>query len=123
MFDYNEDEDWDSLAGDIKINVYRIIQETFQNAIKHSKCSTFIVAFDRTDTHFNVIMKDNGIGFNFDKGRNGIGIRNISSRIKKLSGKWHLDSKVGQGTTTSLKIPLYKNPTNSAHTKQLLENV
>jgi signal transduction histidine kinase len=123
IFKYNEDEDWDSLAGDIKINVYRIIQETFQNAIKHANCSTFFVTFDRTDTHFNVIMQDNGIGFNFDKGRNGIGIRNIKSRIKKLSGEWHLDSKVGQGTTTSLEIPLDKSSKNPVHTKPLFENV
>ena len=62
IFHFNEDENWDSLAGDIKINVYRIIQETFQNAIKHSKCTYFEVTFYRNDDQFNVIMSDNGIG-------------------------------------------------------------
>lgn len=122
-FSYNEDEDWDGLAGDIKINVYRIIQETFQNAIKHANCSMFSITFKRNDTHFNVIMSDNGSGFNPNKGKKGIGIRNISSRIHKLNGTWHMDSSVGQGTKTSLQIPLKKNYTNFTDTKKTFENV
>ncbi|WP_286812606.1 MULTISPECIES: tetratricopeptide repeat-containing sensor histidine kinase [unclassified Maribacter] len=106
IFHFNEDENWDSLAGEIKINVYRIIQETFQNAIKHSKCSFFEVTFYRDDEQFNVIMSDNGIGYNVIKGKKGIGIRNITSRIEKLNGSFHIDSTEGQGTTISLNIPI-----------------
>lgn len=106
IFHFNEDENWDSLAGDIKINVYRIIQETFQNAIKHSKCSYFEVTFYRNDDQFNVIMSDNGIGYNINKGKKGIGIRNITSRIDKLNGTFHIDSTEGLGTTISLNIPI-----------------
>ncbi|TDS15255.1 signal transduction histidine kinase [Maribacter caenipelagi] len=106
IFHFNEDENWDSLAGDIKINVYRIIQETFQNAIKHSKCTYFEVTFYRNDDQFNVIMSDNGIGYNINKGKKGIGIRNITSRINKLNGTFHIDSSEGQGTTISLNIPI-----------------
>ena len=106
IFHFNEDENWDSLAGEIKINVYRIIQETFQNAIKHSKCSFFEVTFYRDDEQFNVIMSDNGIGYNVNKGKKGIGIRNITSRIEKLNGSFHIDSTEGQGTTISLNIPI-----------------
>ena len=106
IFHFNEDENWDSLAGDIKINVYRIIQETFQNAIKHSKCTYFEVTFYRNDDQFNVIMSDNGIGYNINKGKKGIGIRNITSRMDKLKGTFHIDSTEGQGTTISLNIPV-----------------
>ncbi|MDF4202805.1 ATP-binding protein [Maribacter sp. SA7] len=105
-FHFNEDENWDSLAGDIKINVYRIIQETFQNAIKHSKCSYFEVTFYRNEDDFNVIMSDNGIGYNVNKGKKGIGIRNITSRINKLKGTFHIDSNEGKGTTITLNIPI-----------------
>ncbi|WP_036154844.1 tetratricopeptide repeat-containing sensor histidine kinase [Maribacter forsetii] len=106
IFHFNEDENWDSLDGDIKINVYRIIQETFQNAIKHSKCSYFEVTFYRSDDNFSVIMSDNGIGYNVNKGKKGIGIRNIASRMDKLNGNFHIDSTEGQGTTISLNIPI-----------------
>ncbi|MEP3819163.1 MAG: ATP-binding protein, partial [Nonlabens ulvanivorans] len=80
--------------------------ETFQNAIKHSKCSFFEVTFYRDDEQFNVIMSDNGIGYNVNKGKKGIGIRNITSRIEKLNGSFHIDSTEGQGTTISLNIPI-----------------
>lgn len=106
IFHFNEDENWDSLAGEIKINVYRIIQETFQNAIKHAKCSFFEITFYRNDEQLNVIMSDNGIGYNVNKNRKGIGIRNITSRIDKLNGTFHIDSTEGKGTTISLNIPI-----------------
>ncbi len=111
FFKFNEDEDWDSLDGDIKINAYRIIQETFQNAIKHAKCNTFEITFLRTDDEFKIIMSDDGVGFKNVKGKKGIGIRNITSRINKLNGTWNIESAKGQGTTITLHIPI-KNKTN-----------
>lgn len=123
VFNYNEDEDWDAMAGDIKINVYRIIQETFQNAIKHANCSQFTITFNRDDNHFYVVMNDNGSGFNPNKGKRGIGIRNISSRMKKLGGIWDIDSNEGVGTTISLEIPLKKNSPKFINTNSQFENV
>ncbi len=123
VFNFNEDEDWDGLAGDIKINVYRIIQETFQNAIKHANCSLFTITFNRDESHFYVNMNDNGSGFNPNKGKKGIGIRNISSRIKKLEGTWNINSNEGVGTMITLEIPLKKNSSKFVDTKSQLENV
>ena len=123
IFNYNEDESWDSLEGTIKINVYRIIQETFQNAIKHANCTIFEITFYRTDDVFNVIMNDNGRGFNINKGKKGIGIRNITSRINKLNGTYHVDSVEGKGTTISLQIPVKKNLINSSDNNTHLKNV
>ncbi|MEH6618096.1 ATP-binding protein [Maribacter arcticus] len=123
IFNYNEDESWDSLEGTIKINVYRIIQETFQNAIKHANCTIFEITFYRTDDVFNVIMNDNGRGFNINKGKKGIGIRNITSRIDKLNGTYHVDSVQGKGTTISLQIPVNKNLVNTTDNNTQLKNV
>jgi signal transduction histidine kinase len=123
VFNFNEDESWDSLEGNIKINVYRIIQETFQNAIKHANCTVFEITFYRTEDVFNVIMNDNGRGFNINKGKKGIGIRNITSRINKLNGTYHIDSIEGKGTTISLKIPVNKNLINSSDNNTQLKNV
>ncbi|SKB75757.1 tetratricopeptide repeat-containing sensor histidine kinase [Maribacter arcticus] len=123
IFNYNEDESWDSLEGTIKINVYRIIQETFQNAIKHANCTIFEITFYRTDDVFNVIMNDNGRGFNINKGKKGIGIRNITSRINKLNGTYHVESVEGKGTTISLQIPVKKNLINSSDNNTHLKYV
>tara|TARA_R110001583_G_scaffold14664_4_gene61010 strand:- start:76611 stop:78707 length:2097 start_codon:yes stop_codon:yes gene_type:complete len=123
IFNFNEDETWDSLDGIIKINVYRIIQETFQNAIKHANCTIFEITFYRTDDVFNVIMNDNGRGFNINKEKKGIGIRNITSRINKLNGTYHVDSSEGNGTTISLEIPVNKDLINSPDNNMQLKNV
>ena len=123
VFTYNEDENWDGLPGEVKINVYRIIQETFQNTIKHANCTSFHLTFERTDDLFKVIMEDNGKGFKIEKGKKGIGIRNISSRVKKLNGTWHIESLLNKGTTTTLSIPLQGNLKNVGHTKAQFENV
>tara|TARA_R110000765_G_scaffold127647_2_gene225700 strand:- start:7347 stop:9434 length:2088 start_codon:yes stop_codon:yes gene_type:complete len=123
IFNYNEDESWDSLEGTIKINVYRIIQETFQNTIKHANCTIFEITFYRTDDVFNVIMNDNGRGFNINKGKKGIGIRNITSRINKLNGTYNVDSVEGKGTTISLQIPVNKNLNNTTDNNTQYKNV
>lgn len=105
IFNYNEDKDWDGLLGDIKINVYRIIQENFQNAIKHSGCSNFFVNFEMDFDVFLVTIGDDGKGFVFDKERKGIGIRNIKSRVKKMNGTWTIDTSPNRGTVMKLTIP------------------
>ena len=119
-FNYDEDEDFDSLKGEIKINVYRMIQETLQNAIKHSGCSNFFVNFERSEELFIVEMGDDGKGFVLDKERKGIGMRNLSSRIEKLNGKWIIDTAPNKGTTVTIEIPLFYMETN---TKNQLQNV
>jgi signal transduction histidine kinase len=106
VFTYDEDEDWDQLNGEIKINVYRIIQETLQNALKHAQCQNFFLNFDSHEDTLLVTSKDDGIGFNIEKERKGIGIRNLSSRIEKLNGTWQIDTAPNKGTKITMKIPL-----------------
>ncbi len=105
VFNYDEDEDWDTLEGDIKINLYRIIQENLQNAIKHSGCSNFFVNFEINDDFLLVTIGDDGKGFFFEKERKGIGIRNIKSRVKKMKGTWNIDTAPNNGTVMKLSIP------------------
>jgi signal transduction histidine kinase len=107
IFNFNEDEDWDSLIGDIKINVYRIIQENIQNAIKHSGCSNFFVNFEIKEDLFLVTIGDNGKGYTFQKERKGIGIRNIRSRVSKMNGSWHVNTAIGNGTVMTIEIPVH----------------
>lgn len=107
IFNYNEDEEWDSLIGDIKINVYRIIQENIQNAIKHSGCSNFFVNFEIKEGLYLVTVGDNGKGFTFDKERKGIGLRNIKSRVLKMNGNLNINTGLGNGTVMIIEIPVH----------------
>ncbi len=104
-FNYDESLDWDSLSGDIKINLYRIIQESLQNCIKHAFTSEVDLHMDSSDNVLIVTLKDNGRGFDDKKVKKGIGHKNITSRVNKLNGDWSLESKPGKGTLVTVKVP------------------
>ncbi|MEY8022035.1 tetratricopeptide repeat protein [Muriicola sp. SD30] len=105
-FTYDQDLDWDSLQGITKINIYRILQESLQNCIKHADASTVYVSFEINDSDLVITIQDNGRGFDAAKGKKGIGHKNIKSRVNKINGEWHLKSALGIGTTVLVEIPL-----------------
>lgn len=105
-FSYADDLDYDALTGEIKINLYRIIQESVQNALKHAACKHINISFGADSESLNIIIKDDGKGFVVKKGKKGIGTRNITSRVKKINGSWQVDSMIGKGTSVSLQIPI-----------------
>ncbi|MDO6517039.1 tetratricopeptide repeat-containing sensor histidine kinase [Zobellia uliginosa] len=109
-FIYNESFDWDSLAGNIKINVYRMVQESLQNSVKHAQCKNVIVELSRTEDGFKVSIEDDGKGFKTNSRKKGIGLRNIASRIEKIKGTYHIKSAPGKGTTVLLEVPLPNSP-------------
>lgn len=105
-FSHTDKIDWDNLNGDIKINLYRMVQESLQNVVKHANCKNIELHLDRVNDNLQVLIIDDGIGFDFKKRKRGIGIRNIRSRINKLNGSWYIDSKLGIGTTIRLILPI-----------------
>ena len=107
-FNFNTHEDWDAIDGEIKINVYRIVQETFQNALKHAQSTEFNVTFDLSEEYLDIRVSDDGLGFKVHRHRKGIGMRNIGSRVLKLNGSWNINSIEGEGTTITMKFPLKK---------------
>lgn len=108
-FSHAELLDWDALSGDIKINMYRIIQESLQNAIKHSQCSSINLDLTADAENISVSIVDDGIGFHVKKGKKGIGMRNINSRMKKLNGTWDITSEIDNGTKVIFVIPIIEN--------------
>jgi len=105
-FNYNEEFDWDGLNGETKINVYRMIQESLQNCIKHSNCENVAINLLIINDVLKVTVSDDGKGFKTNTGKKGIGMRNISSRINKLNGEWNIESILDKGTTVTLVVPL-----------------
>jgi signal transduction histidine kinase len=104
-FEYDDKIDWDHLKGDIKINIYRIVQESLQNCIKHAKATKVDLLFQSENDHVRIIVSDNGVGFDQKKGKRGIGLKNINSRLEKLNGTYDIQSKIGQGTKVIVTIP------------------
>ncbi|MEX0314735.1 MAG: sensor histidine kinase, partial [Allomuricauda sp.] len=104
-FTYDDDVEWDALDGDIKINSYRIVQESLKNSVKHAQCKQALIAFKLSDGMLTLTIQDDGVGFDVNKGRNGIGLRNLTSRAEKMNGTLHVDSGKGNGTTITVKMP------------------
>ncbi|EJO69568.1 MULTISPECIES: sensor histidine kinase [Leptospira] len=92
--------------------VFRIVQEIFQNVIKHSQASKISLKVQVKGRQLFIDAKDNGIGFQERKVRarsSGFGLENIRRRVEDLNGKIKIDSSAGKGTKFIIRIPLEKN--------------
>lgn len=100
-FDLSVDKyiDWSSVSGADKIHVYRIIQEAIQNVNKYAKAERCLIMLLKTRDKITVRIWDNGIGFNTEKSREGIGLKNIRTRAEALKGQLKIVSGQGNGTT------------------------
>ena len=87
-------------------NVYRIVQESLNNILKHSRAKNARVTLER-DVH-EVLLKieDDGCGFRADENGNGLGLKNIAERVRMLGGKIKLDSQPEKGTRMEITVPI-----------------
>ncbi|HRG66667.1 MAG TPA: ATP-binding protein, partial [Saprospiraceae bacterium] len=91
------------------VMIYRIIQEVVNNALKHSGASHMLIQLVGHENGLNVMIEDNGKGFDVNQllqGK-GLGLKSIESRVKYLEGNLNIDSTPNQGTTINIEIPLY----------------
>ncbi len=99
-FKCDGDIDWDEISDDIKINFYRIIQEALQNIIKYASAKNVSIKISLSnESQLNLAIVDDGIGFDVQVKRKGIGIKNIQSRAKSLGGIAKIDSEINKGTS------------------------
>jgi signal transduction histidine kinase/ligand-binding sensor domain-containing protein len=97
--------------GNDDVNYCRIIQESVNNIIKHSKASVSSLQIKRTPKEIITIIKDNGIGFNPDELTNGrgkiyFGLMVINERVKILNGDLKINTNHGEGTELIFTFPL-----------------
>jgi signal transduction histidine kinase len=83
----------------IKINVFRIIQESVNNAIKHGKAQSIEIILSNDANVIKLIIKDNGTGFDIEKIKVGIGLKSIYYRAELINGKCEIKSEIDKGTT------------------------
>jgi signal transduction histidine kinase len=93
-----------------QISIYRIIQELMSNILKHAIATEINVQLNVFDEIFNLIIEDDGIGFDLNLmiNNSGIGLREAEARIKNMNGIFSIDSGRGGGTTITIDIPLKK---------------
>jgi two-component system NarL family sensor kinase len=95
------------LNQDIEIVLYRVIQEAVNNVIKHAEANTLDIQLTKDNEGVNAMIEDNGKGFDtslsdkFD----GIGLKNIRTRVTFLKGTVEFSSGIEQGTLIAIFIP------------------
>lgn len=96
-FDYN-----------FELSAYRIIQELINNIAKHSGASTFTVEIFQKSDGLTIMVQDNGKGYDtsiIEQGKTGVGLLNLSERIKFYRGKISIDSSPEYGTEVIIEFP------------------
>lgn len=104
-FTASEEVNWERVSNKVKINLYRIVQESMQNIYKHAKATKMSVAISLLNDDICLEVSDNGKGFDTSRQRRGIGLKNITSRVKDLKGSVVFESKSGKGTTVRVFLP------------------
>ena len=95
------------ISSDYEVAIFRLVQESVNNALKHGKSTLIHVKIEWLRDEINVVVKDNGKGFDTENVREGsFGIIGMKERIDLLKGTINISSVVGKGTTVLMKIPL-----------------
>lgn len=103
--DYNIN--WEDMPNIKKVNIYRIIQEGLQNVNKYSGAKEATVTIIEEGNNLRLIIKDNGIGFDPERAKGGIGIKNLKKRAAALNGSINIISAPGKGTEIVVIFPNY----------------
>lgn len=97
---------WDAIGNTTKINLYRILQESLQNINKYAQAKHIHVEFKTDENTLTLKVTDDGVGFEVDTKKRGIGLQNMLSRTSESEGTFEVQSKKGKGTTITVSVPL-----------------
>lgn len=92
-----------------ELNLYRICQELLQNVIKHAQAEEVFLQLTYEADKLTLMMEDDGVGFDVERAKNGMGMQNIADRVAQIKGKLDFDSRIGQGTTVIVEVPTEAN--------------
>lgn len=106
-FSVSIDEESEIKNSNLKIICFRIIQESLNNIIKHSKAEKAYIYVKITTDYIDMIVQDNGVGFDTTKinSADSFGLSSLKERVALVNGNVNIDSKFSKGTAINVKIP------------------
>jgi len=104
--DIGEDVTDDSFANVDHFNLYRIVQEVINNALKHSHATEITISIARQEHNLVLRILDNGVGFDPSKAKEGLGLQNIYYRMKMTGIRGGITSQPGKGVEVELIVGL-----------------
>jgi len=96
------------LSDEISLCLFRVLQEALQNCIKHSGARHFEASLSNGAKEIELTVQDLGSGFDPEealRGR-GLGLTSMKERLKLVNGDLSIDSRLQQGTTIHVRVPL-----------------
>ncbi|GAB5401168.1 MAG: hypothetical protein Aureis2KO_27530 [Aureisphaera sp.] len=102
------------LEKESELHLYRILQETLSNIVKHAEAKAVKVNIRKAEKEIKVLISDNGKGFNVEEKKNAsrsLGMKTLLERAKIINTKLNIESNLGQGTVIKMVIP-FKNTLN-----------
>jgi len=98
------------LPQNAETNLYRIVQEALNNAVKHADPGNVCVLLQRQKDHLVLVIEDDGAGFDQSStagpdARRGLGLVGMQERAALLKGTLEIESQPGKGTTVLARVP------------------
>ncbi|GAB4093035.1 sensor histidine kinase [Flaviaesturariibacter terrae] len=90
----------------LQLTVYRILQEQLNNIVKHARASEVSVQVSEESNNLTICIRDNGVGFDPQQKRDGLGLRNMKNRVEVFKGDMSITSAAGTGCHICIRFPL-----------------
>ncbi len=95
------------LPPDVETALYRIVQESLTNVVKHARADRVSIVLTRKADSVSVLVEDDGIGFEPGRERaEGLGLLGMRERVSLLGGRVAIESRPGSGTTFVAEVPV-----------------
>jgi signal transduction histidine kinase len=100
-----------TLPKEVSLCLFRVLQESLQNAMKHSGVENFTVDLRGTSEAVELTVTDTGVGFEEQEAltRQGLGLISMRERLQLVHGELSVESHRGAGTTIRARVPLNRN--------------
>jgi signal transduction histidine kinase len=94
-----------ALTPEVRLAIYRIVQEALHNALRHAAADEAVVRIEATDSRLRVTIRDNGAGFNPDIAARptSLGLLSMRERAVAIGASFAIASRAGDGTTIAIE--------------------
>jgi signal transduction histidine kinase len=100
----------DPISKEISLCLYRVAQESLNNALKHAHAPAAAVVLTKLQGKFYMTIQDSGIGFDSETSSQGLGLISMSERLRGVNGQFRLHSIPGHGTEIWVEVPDQPDP-------------
>jgi signal transduction histidine kinase len=100
---------FDELGEEVNISIYRVIQESLTNIVKHAQATDVTVCLQRVENDqackmgVKLIIKDNGVGFG-ESNQRGLGLLGMRERVDALKGYFAMKSAINEGVEITVSL-------------------